>query len=65
MFNFLNKLGLPAKYAILGAIGGIIVIFLSDLLGLPLIFSYIATVNVGAMGGLIVGLLRQRKGKKD
>ena len=65
MFNFLNKLGLPAKYAILGAVGGLIVIFLSNLLGLPLIFSYTATVNVGAMGGLIVGLLRQRKNKKD
>jgi len=52
MLDGLNKYGLPVKYAILCAIGGVISVFLANMLG----YNH---------GGAIGGWIRQRKGKKS
>ncbi len=67
MFDFLNKLGLPLKYAIIGLIGGVLVVFLSRTLGLgsALLQDYTTIPLASALGGAIGGWMRQRKGKVD
>lgn len=65
MFDFLNKFGLPLKYAIIGAVGAVIGIALAGLLGMNIALSYIGAAVAGSVGGGIGGWMRQRKGKTD
>ena len=66
MFDFLNKLGLPLKYAILSFFGVIIGIFLANTFGYGSeSLNYVTTPIAGAVGGAISGWMRQRKGKTD
>lgn len=64
MFDFLNVLGLPLKYAILMSAGVLLGALLAQLSGLasseP---DYLVTAVVGAIGGAIGGYIRKRKGK--
>jgi len=63
----LNKLGLPGKYALLGAVGVPIGTFLSSLLGVsaPDLVDYLLSALAGGVGGYFGGLLRQRRGKNS
>ena len=64
MFDFLNKFGLPVKYAIMGAVGGVLGVFLANAFDFSNdAISYTMTPIVTAIGGAIGGWLRQRKGK--
>ena len=64
MFQFLDRFGVPVKYAILAFTGGVIWLIISNLIdyqsGLgPL--GLLASVTIGGFAG---GFLRQRMGKK-
>jgi len=60
--EFLNKLGLPAKYTILGFVGGLIALVVLQLIGYES-SSPIATVVGCTIGGLIGGITRKKMGK--
>jgi len=66
MFDFLNGLGLPLKYAILMSAGLLFGTLLVQLSGLassqP---DYLATAIAGAIGGAIGGYIRKRRGKTN
>ena len=64
MFDFLNRFGLPIKYAVLSFFGVIFGVFLAKFFGYDTM-NYISTPIAGAVGGAIGGWLRQRKGKID
>ena len=63
MFNFLNRLGLPVKYAILSFSGALLGVFLAKTFGYSGMINYISTPIAAAIGGAIGGWLRQRKGR--
>ncbi len=66
MLDGLNKFGLPVKYAILCAFGGVISVFAANMLGYNHGgATYISTVIATGVGGAIGGWIRQRKGKKS
>jgi len=66
MFDFLNRFGLPVKYAILSFFGVILGIFIANTFGYGNnTINYISTPIAGAVGGAIGGWLRQRKGRTD
>ena len=66
MFNFLNRFGLPVKYAVLSFCGVIFGVFLAKTFGYDNgTINYISTPIAGAVGGAIGGWLRQRKGRTD
>ncbi|PRY22512.1 hypothetical protein CLV78_10652 [Aliiruegeria haliotis] len=62
MLDFLNPLGLPIKYAIIGAIACPFGVFLAGLLGFGAT-GYIPTMVGGAIGGAVGGYIRKRRGK--
>ncbi len=63
MFDRLNQLDLPVRWAILGAIFGLIGAIISDLLGLtPFSSGVLGTVIAGALGGYVGGYIRKRRG---
>ena len=57
MFDFLNKFGLPVKYAIIGAVSVLIGVFLAGLLGVSMAMNYITAAISGAVGGAKVSLI--------
>ncbi len=66
MLDGLNKYGLPLKYAILCAFGGVISVFLANMLGYnhggaTYISAVIATGVGGAIGGVDTPEKRQEK----
>ena len=66
MFDQLNQYGLPAKYGILGFLGGIVGASISDLLGFGSGLSlYVTTPIAAGIGGLVGGWLRQRRGEQS
>jgi len=66
MFNSLNKLGLPVKYAILCGIGAALGIIIFGALGFSDgTFTPLNALVAGAVGGAIGGWIRQRQGKSS
>ncbi|PHS42247.1 MAG: hypothetical protein COB07_00470 [Sulfurovum sp.] len=65
MLDFLNPLGLVAKYAIIGAISVLIGNFIASQLGMNVAMNYPVAAISGAVGGAIGGWMRQRKGKTN
>ncbi|WP_415406505.1 hypothetical protein ACLHDG_12125 [Sulfurovum sp. CS9] len=66
MFDFLNRFGLPVKYAVLCFAGGFLGVFLAKTFGYGSdTINYISTPIAAAVGGAIGGWLRQRKGRTD
>jgi len=64
MLNKLNKYGLPTKYAIIGVFGGIISVFLTNLIGISdSSLNYVSTPIATGIGGAIGGWIRQRNCK--
>ncbi|NOQ65431.1 MAG: hypothetical protein GQ582_13050 [Methyloprofundus sp.] len=59
----LNKLGLPIKYAIIGAVGGTLSVFLVDTWGggSTDTINYTITPLASLIGGAVGGWLKQRK----
>jgi len=63
MFNKLNKYGLPIKYAIFGFFGGMIGVFIANIIGFnDGSISYISTAIAAGTGGAVGGWIRQWKG---
>ena len=63
MFNKLNKLGLPIKYAIIAFLGGVIGVFIANMTGFnDGSVKYISTAIAAGAGGAVGGWIRQRKG---
>ncbi len=66
MFSSLDKFGLPVKYAVIGAFGGVIAAAAFYLFGLAdEDYSPVATIVGCAAGGAIGGWIRQRRGKSS
>ena len=65
MFRGLDRFGLPAKYAIIGAIAVPLGIWIARIAGMHLAMGYLAGVIAGAVGGGAGGWLRQRQGKTE
>ncbi len=65
MLDFMNPLGLPVKYAILGAIALVAGVYLSGLLGMNIAMSYLSAAITGVIGGAVGGYLRQKQGKTN
>ncbi len=66
MLDGLNKLGLPVKYAIICAGGGLGAAFLANIFGLNRGgATYLSTLIACGIGGAIGGWLRKRKGKNS
>ena len=64
MFNGLNKLGLPMKYAIIGAVSVVVGVFLFQFLGIYSAgMSYLNALIAGVIGGAVGGWIRQKQGK--
>ncbi|MEM6745516.1 MAG: hypothetical protein AAF676_17540 [Pseudomonadota bacterium] len=65
MFDYLDRLGPVAKYAVIGALCLPVGVTLSKLAfgGSPL--SYPGAVVIGALAGAIGGAIRKRRGKTD
>jgi len=64
MFDFLNRLGLPLKYAILCGAGALLGVFLARIAGIPgAELDYLSTAVAGTVGGAIGGYIRKRRGK--
>ncbi|MCP4284979.1 MAG: hypothetical protein GY792_11070 [Gammaproteobacteria bacterium] len=62
MFDKLKQLDRPVKWAILGAVFGLIGATISDLLGLtPFSSGVLGTVIAGAIGGYVGGYIRKRR----
>lgn len=61
MFDSLNKLGLPLKYAILGSFGCLLGVFIAGMIGVSAT-GYIPSFIGGGIGGAIAGLIRKRRG---
>jgi len=62
MFDFLNRFGLPVKYAVIGFFAGLLGILIAHLIGFRLQQPWAGVVGV-SLGGLIGGYVRQRRGK--
>ncbi|MBW1636559.1 MAG: hypothetical protein JRC87_05130 [Deltaproteobacteria bacterium] len=65
MLDFLNRFGLPVKYAIIGAVSVTAGVFFAGILGMNIAMSYFSAAISGAAGGAIGGWIRQRKGKSN
>ena len=66
MFDFLNGLGLPLKYAILCGAGALFGVFLARVLGIAgAELDYLGTVIAGAAGGAIGGYICKRRGRTN
>ncbi len=66
MFDFLNKFGLPVKYAVLSLFGAFLGVFLAKTFGYTSdAINYVSTPVAAAIGGAIGGWMRQRKGRTD
>lgn len=65
MLDFLNPLGLVAKYAIIGAVSLLLGIFLAGIFGMNMEMTYLNGAISGALGGAIGGFIRQKQGKKN
>ncbi|MEO0681190.1 MAG: hypothetical protein AAF192_12340 [Pseudomonadota bacterium] len=65
MFDYLNRLGVIGKYAVIGGLCLPVGVTLSNLIagGAPL--SYPGAVVIGALLGAIGGAVRKRQGKTD
>ncbi|MEM1313741.1 MAG: hypothetical protein AAGI51_04250 [Pseudomonadota bacterium] len=65
MFDYLDRFGPVAKYAVVGGLCLPVGVTLSNLLlgGAPL--SYPGAIAIGALVGAIAGALRKRRGKTD
>ncbi len=63
----LDGLGLPKKYAVIGAVGVPIGTLLAGLLGIstPDFFDYLLGALAGGVGGYVGGLIRLRMGKNS
>lgn len=62
MFDFLNRFGLPVKYALAGVLGGLIWLLVANLAGLA--HGGVATLIALAIGGYVGGMIRKRQGKE-
>jgi len=60
--NFLNRLGLPAKYGFYGLIGSLFSVACFFLLGFDMESPVLVIVGC-TIGGYIGGILRKKKGK--
>ena len=64
MFNSLNRLGLPAKYAVLYSAGAVIFLFIWNMVGAgtgePMVYPI--AVVLGAVWGAGKGYLRKKQG---
>ena len=66
MFDFLNGLGLPLKYAILCGVGALLGVVLVRVLGIAgAELDYLTTIVAGTVGGAIGGYMRQRRGRTN
>jgi hypothetical protein len=66
MLDGLNKYGLPVKYGVLCAFGGIIATFLANMFGYNQGgTSYLSSAIAAGVGGAVGGWIRQSKGKKS
>lgn len=63
MFKFLDKYGLPVKYAVIGLCGGIIWLIIASLIQYKTAAGPLATVAAVTIGGFAGGFIRQRMGK--
>lgn len=63
MFAFLDGLGLPVKYAVIGFAVGIAWLGIAALIGYESDSSPLAMLAAFTGGGLVGGYLRQRRGK--
>jgi len=65
MFDYLNRFGVVAKYAIVGALCLPVGVTLSNLAVGASPLSYPGAIAIGALLGAIGGALRKRQGKSD
>jgi hypothetical protein len=63
MFESLNWLGLPVKYAVIGFIGGLIWLLIAALIGYDSAISGPVTLLALTFGGFIGGVIRRWAGK--
>ncbi len=63
MFKFLDKYGLPVKYAIIGFFGGVIWLVIAYLIQYQSAAGPLATLVALAVGGFVGGFIRQKMGK--
>lgn len=62
MFSFLNRFGLPLKYAILCGAGALVGTAIAGLILPDYAPQYLSVLIGGTAGGAIAGWYRQRKG---
>ena len=64
MFDGLDKYGLPAKYAVIGTLGGLLGSLIAQMLTLHGggLTSHLITMVATGVGGAIGGWIRQRRG---
>jgi hypothetical protein len=65
LFQFLNKYGLPVKYAFIGFCGGVIWLIIAYLMDYPMVGGIIGTLLSVTFGGLVGGFIRQKVGKSN
>lgn len=63
MFKFLDKYGLPVKYAVIGFFGGVIWLIIASLIQFQSAAGPLATLAAVTIGGFAGGFIRQRMGK--
>jgi len=56
MFRFLDRFGLPIKYAVTGVVGGLIWLTIATLFDLQVIGGVFGTLGALAVGGFVGGL---------
>lgn len=62
MFDFLNRFGLPVKYAVIGLLGGVLGLTIAFLIGYRIEAPWASLLGI-ALGGAIGGYIRQRRGR--
>ncbi len=62
MFDFLNKYGLPVKYAVIGLLGGVLWLIIANIIGYET-HNQVAGLIAFTVGGAIGGYIRKRRGK--
>lgn len=63
MFNFLDKLGLPIKYAFVGFLVAIVWLVFSQAIGFDTGLGWLATILAFLLGGYFGGWIRQSMGE--
>jgi hypothetical protein len=65
MFSFLDGLGLPLKFAVIGFVAGVLWLGIAAMIGYESDSSPLAMLGAFTGGGLVGGYLRQRSGRSD